>query len=318
MTTDEAKTTVETKWISGFWRRIAALFVDFLLLGLLGYILGLLFSSIFIQIGGWGRLIGFTIALSYFSVMNSNLFDGQTIGKKILKIKVVNSASKYISIDTSIARSLVLTVPIFLNGAQFTNDITDSFLVYPISLIIFGGFFASTYLYIFNRKTRQTLHDLAAGSFVVNTNTDIQVINKIWSKHLVFTVLIFVVAALAPAFASKLVQNETFKNLAAAQSAILKNTNVSNASVYSGSTTFNSFTSKDSKTTSHIRVQALLKTKDIENNTFAKKLAITILENMPEAKNADTIQIILISGYDIGIWSQSINYTHAFKPLELL
>ena len=74
MTTNEVVTAVQSKWISGFWRRIVAIFVDFLILGLLGFILGLLLSNIFIQMGGWGRLIGFIIALSYFAAMNSKLF----------------------------------------------------------------------------------------------------------------------------------------------------------------------------------------------------------------------------------------------------
>ena len=318
MTTNEVVTAVQSKWISGFWRRIVAIFVDFLILGLLGFILGLLLSNIFIQMGGWGRLIGFIIALSYFAAMNSKLFNGQTIGKKILKIKVVNSSNEFIPLGKSILRSLVLLIPVFLNGAQFTEAITGSFLIYPISFIIFGGFLASIYLYIFNRTTRQSLHDIAVGTYVANANASIQATEKIWGKHLLLTALIFLVAALAPILTPKLIEDKSYKNLSIAQSAVMKNTNVSSASVFSGWTTFNSSTNKDSKTTTYIRIQALLKTKDIEDKVFAKKLATSAMENIPEAAKVDTIQIILVSGYDIGIWSQSVNYTHVFKPLELL
>ena len=251
-------------------------------------------------------------------VLQGRLFNGQTIGKKILKIKVVNSSNEFIPFGKSILRSLVLLIPIFLNGAQFTETITNSFLIYPISFIIFGGFLASIYLYIFNRTTRQSLHDIAVGTYVVNANASIQETEKIWGNHLLLTALIFLVAALAPILTPKLIEDKSYKNLSIAQSAIMKNTNVSSASVFSGWTTFNSSTNKDSKTTTYIRIQALLKTKDIEDKVFAKKLATSAMENIPEDAKVDTIQIILVSGYDIGIWSQSVNYTHVFKPLELL
>ena len=76
---------VQQNWIANFWRRIGALFIDTLILGLVGFLLGLTLESTFVQIGGWGRLIGFVIALVYFGAMNSKLFNGQTIGKKVKK-----------------------------------------------------------------------------------------------------------------------------------------------------------------------------------------------------------------------------------------
>ena len=72
-------------WISGFWRRIGAFVIDSILLGLLGLLLGLFLEDFFVEIGGWGRFIGFVIAILYFGEMNSKVADGQTIGKKALK-----------------------------------------------------------------------------------------------------------------------------------------------------------------------------------------------------------------------------------------
>lgn len=62
---------VELNPIPGFWRRIFALFIDTLILGAVGFVLGLLFENILVQIGSFGRLIGFSIALLYFGIMNS-------------------------------------------------------------------------------------------------------------------------------------------------------------------------------------------------------------------------------------------------------
>jgi uncharacterized RDD family membrane protein YckC len=81
----------EPKWISGFWRRIGAFFIDSFVLGLFGLSLGIFFETFFVEIGIWGRLIGFSIALMYFGVMNSAISNGQTLGKRVLKLRVVNS-----------------------------------------------------------------------------------------------------------------------------------------------------------------------------------------------------------------------------------
>lgn len=102
---------VDLKWISGFWRRFGALFIDTLILGVAGLVLGLFLESFFVQLGGWGRLVGFSIALIYFGVMNSSISGGQTIGKKSLKIRVVDSNNSPISLEKSVLRYSILAIP---------------------------------------------------------------------------------------------------------------------------------------------------------------------------------------------------------------
>lgn len=300
--------------ISGFWRRLAAFFVDFMLLGLVGYILGLLFENIFIQIGNWGKLIGFIIAVCYFSAMNSKLFNGQTIGKKILKIKVVNFANEFIQIEKSTLRAVILNVPIFLNGIYFSEENANSIIAYFLGFVFFGGGFSIIYLYIFNRITRQSLHDLIASTYVVNSNTSSIKIEKIWNKHFYIISVILAISIIASILVSK---NNTFANLSRVQAAILKESNVLNTSVSSGFTTSHLISNKDKKTTTYIHIQATLKTKDIENSLLAKKLAGIAMESVSDAVNMDSIQVTLVKGYDIGIWSRWTSFRHIFKPSEL-
>jgi len=72
----------DEEWIAGFWRRIGALFIDAIILGTVGFCLGVFLEKEFVQLGRLGRLIGFGTALSYFGILNSRMFGGQTIGKK--------------------------------------------------------------------------------------------------------------------------------------------------------------------------------------------------------------------------------------------
>jgi len=145
---------------------------------------------VLLQICVWGRLIGFVIALLYFGAMNSKLFKGQTLGKKILNLRVVDSSNYPITLGRSIFRYIVLATPFLLNGINIPVEAFQSFLMYPLSMVIFGGVFSILYLYAFNRATRQSLHDLAVGSFVVNAEVEKQDVAKIWMpRHVVVGVL---------------------------------------------------------------------------------------------------------------------------------
>lgn len=307
---------VQEKWICGFWRRIGALFIDTLVLGVLGYVVGLFLEDIFVQLGNWGRLIGFVVSITYFGVMNSSLSNGQTIGKRILNIKVVDSSNSTISLPKSFLRYSFLAVPFSLNGTQITNEALLPYLVYLLSFIIFGGLFSISYLYIFNRATRQSLHDLAVGSYVVNTEVSPKELPSVWKPHLVVVAGLFITAALVPAFTSDLSKSEPFKGLLATQEAINSNESVKHAGVTEGSTTF---TSSDSstRTITYVRAQAFLYKNNVDDSDIAKELAQVIIKTYPESLNKNLIQVTLTYGYDIGIASKWNNYSHQFNPQEL-
>ena len=123
---------------------------------ILGIVLVQIFERQFVELGGWGRIIGFLIALIYFGILNSKLFGGQTLGKRALELKVVNSDNQTIDIPRSFARFSILGILFFLNGAHITNEAITSFWLYLLSFVIFGGLLSIAYLYIFNRVTRLT------------------------------------------------------------------------------------------------------------------------------------------------------------------
>ena len=71
---------------AGFWRRTIALFIDWIILAIVGFF----FRELFLRMGGWERLIGFGVAALYFVPLNSRLGRGQTVGKRALRIRVVS------------------------------------------------------------------------------------------------------------------------------------------------------------------------------------------------------------------------------------
>lgn len=304
------------KWISGFWRRIGALLIDALILGIFGQILGIFFEGFFVGIGLWGRLIGFSIALIYFGILNSKITNGQTIGKRLLKIRVVNKYNDPIGIPRSVLRYTILSIPFLLNGADLPDAFLFSFGAYILSLIVFGGMFSILYLYLFNRLTRQSFHDLFAGSYVVNTSADFEIPENIWKPHYYVVGLFCIVALLVPVLTGSLAKQKQFSGLFETRSAIMENFNVASAGVSYGTSTFTSNTS-GTQTTSYVSANVSLRKDDISDESLAKSIAKTIKENYSDARNKNVIQVNLIYGFDIGIASRWSKHSHRFDPHQL-
>ena len=167
--------------ISGFWRRLLALFLDLCVLGSVFQVLesggvgkivvnGRAFASgPFWSLGAWSRLVESCVALVYFGVLNSSIAWGQTFGKRIMQIQVVDRSGHTISPGRSFLRSAVLVAPFSLDGLVIPPSAMRYLIFCFAGFILFGFGDAIVYLYIFNRRTRQSLHDLILGTFVAET-----------------------------------------------------------------------------------------------------------------------------------------------------
>ncbi len=303
--------------ISGFWRRLGAFFIDSIMLGIVGLILGIFFGDYFAQFGGWGRAIGFPIAAMYFTIMNSSLSNGQTLGKKVLNIQVINKDGKLLSPIQSFFRYSILGAPYFLNGAQFSEEILSSILGYFLSFAVFGMGLSIVYLFIFNRRTRQSLHDIIMGTCVVYSGAKDKLETKsIWVVHYAVCAILLFALALAPLFNGNLAKSDFFSALSETRSEILSLPEVVSANINDGKSTFTSFTKDKTTTTYYISTNVMLLTDQIEDEDVAVKIAKIILEQHPEAHKRNIIQVILTYGYDIGIASKWRNNKYSFSPSE--
>ncbi|MEM7430412.1 MAG: RDD family protein [Pseudomonadota bacterium] len=322
MSTEQEENTantqnVEPTWIAGFWRRIGAFLVDTLVLGIVGFSLGLFLEEQFVRLAGFGELVGFVIASMYFGILNSKIGIGQTLGKQLLKIRVVDAAGECISLPRSIARYSILGVPFFVNGSMLSASLTGPFWHALLSLVIFGGAFSIVYLYVFNRATRQSLHDLIVGTYVVYEAVDPIETQPVWPGHRWVVPLLFAAAAAAPFILSAHIGDESFDNLRAGQSAVMDYPSVRHASVFRGTRT-SGFTGTGGSSITFLSSQAFLLTNDVSDANFARQLAIDLAKAVPESKDVDVVVIVLSYGYDIGIASSWRNYTYNFDPAELL
>ena len=311
---------VQGNYIAGFWKRLIALFIDLLILGGIGFLLGLFFESTFVEIGNLGKLMGFAIALSYFGVMNSQIAKGQTIGKRIAKIRVVDAEGLYINIPKSLLRYSVLSIPFFLNGTyiSFESDLIN--LDYFILPIVLGGTLSIAYLYLFNRTTRQSLHDLAVGTYVVNSESPLTGVDVIWKPHLVVVAMVYIALAVAPIFLvdifSELAKKIPIKEMAITQEILSSEPLVKSVSVMDRTSTISSSVHGES-TANYTNVHIYLMANDVGNPVLAERYAQIVVDSYVETINKDLMHITLSYGFDIGIWSQWYSHTHVFNPAEL-
>src|ERR1700730_1001970 len=142
---------------AGFWRRVLALFIDSIILAIVGWILGFIWSESFIRMGGWERFVGFAVALLYFVPLNNALGGGQTVGKRALKIRVISRVGAPLSLGRSFVRSFVLLLPYFLNGAPIPLRLLKSGGGILFSEVVFGLGLSIIYLILFNGVTLRHL-----------------------------------------------------------------------------------------------------------------------------------------------------------------
>ncbi len=295
---------------SGFWRRLFAFFIDTIIIGIPGWIIGVVFFDQLVRLGQPGRLIGFFIALAYFAVLNSNIGRGQTLGKKLLKIRVVDLQGEFISLPRSALRYAIFSLPHFCNGLYVgaSNMIIGSLL----AVIIFGLGGAIVYFFVFNRKNRRTVHDFAAGTIVVRAEPEgAPEFVPVWKGHYVAVAIISVAlfGGLA-AFLPSLVNWGPFPELLAVQKSLVQEPDTHAVMVQAGTTTFNN------NSTQWFSANVITSNPNINYEETADHFAEIILTRHPDVARKDLLVINVVCGYDIGIATGWNNRSFSFPPKQ--
>jgi uncharacterized RDD family membrane protein YckC len=282
--------------ISGFWRRTLAFIIDVLILYIPSLIVGFVFFDFFADLGGWGRWFGFAITIFYFGICESSIGEGQTAGKWAMKIEVVDQCTgNYIKPLRSFVRTIICFTPFYIAG--FWVPFNGKFILFFETFIAFGFGGAIIYLYIFNRQTRQSLHDIYTKTYVIMGDEDIKTyVKTIWKPHfthltiwlsfvLVLNIIIFFVREDYPNKDLDLI----CKRIESSEKISVRRAFVENGMI-----------SEDQNIVSCCRVDIFLKSKSNEFEDIAKDVASIILDNYPDINRKDVLTIILNYGFDIG------------------
>jgi len=303
----------ESLQIAGFWRRLLAFVIDILVLKLVGICLGLFFSDYFIAIGPWGFTIGLCIALVYFTVMESSIGGGKSIGKTFLKLNVVSRNGEYLGLTKSLVRSSFFCIPYFWSAATGLHSFTG----YPFLILTAIGT-ANVYLYLFNRKTRQILPDLIVQSLVVkapkNREADFLKLSpftkRVWRGH--YAILV-IVAIFSISGTSIILRKETFSSMLSLAKALSKQPDVISVLTV---TTESSATMRDideKKLEESLSVTVWTNNKNFGPES-ANRLRETILSNYPGSSRLKIVNVEILYGYDIGIDKEWLRANFSFSP----
>jgi len=134
---------------AGFWKRFAAVFIDGIITGVGGLVIGFVFGIVMVA-GGTedpevleflGNIIGTIIGWLYFSVMESS-FTQATLGKMALGIKVTDLDGNKVGFGRA-------------TGRHFSKILSGLILLIGFVMVAFT-------------EKKQGLHDVMAGCLVVN------------------------------------------------------------------------------------------------------------------------------------------------------
>jgi len=312
---DALQGEVPDRKIAGFWRRLGAFVIDLILLGIAGMILGALFFEPFAHMGEYAQLIGFAIALTYFGLCNSRIGGGQTLGKRWLGVRVVDAHDQLLSLPRSLLRYTVLGLPFFIGRLPIgSQSVSTTPFDYPWALLISGSMLATVYLYVFNRRTRQSLHDLVVGSYVERFDgaTQPAPFPVMWRGHLVALAVVAVIALSGPLLSSRWAQSKTFAGILPLYQTLSSQPHVMTVQVVRGWSSFNGGSATHSLQSS-LRLDAPM----IEDGDMAKRIAQLMAKADPNIANEDAVVVTLVYGYDMGIASGWKKHGYSFRPGEL-
>jgi uncharacterized RDD family membrane protein YckC len=315
---DSAATAVASppeRPIASFWRRLGAFLLDTIILGIAAFVLCIPFFSPLSRLGPYGRLVGIFLALPYYAILNSKVGDGQTLGKRVLDIQVVDARGRTISFGTSVLRYLVLYVPYFLSDASMPTTRTPWLISGAMQVL--GVISAATiYLLIFNRSTRQGIHDLAAGTYVVAADLLAAPSRKLfWKPHwLIFTSL--VIAAYAGGWVTerKIMKWAPIPQMFEDVRLLEQMQGVQSAAAVDQISSTRG--QEPSKRSLVLTIHWVGESSSASG--FADQVATAILAHDPNSRDYDALRVVIVRGYDIGIAKSNVNYTFEHSPSHWL
>ncbi|WP_428310486.1 RDD family protein [Hydrocarboniphaga sp.] len=311
---------IPTAPIAPLWRRVAAFLMDAVLLALTGFLIGALFYDALAQMGFRARLVGVGVSLLYFGLLDSRIGGGRTLGKRLFGLRVVGRDGETVGVPRAALRYGVLAIAWFLNGAPvdsdaFAGESPGQFAIAVLGAVaVFGLALSLLYLLLFNHRTRQSLHDLVSGCYVVYDGGGVPAATGLWRGHVVVVVLLLLASMAIPLGMKQMSRTPAFVAMMQVQRAVAQEPGVSEVSIQIGTA---ARTAPDTKTEPQHSLSILARSViHDEPQQLAQRLANRALDALPEVATLDLIGVHTYYGYDIGIARKITAYSLMQTPLQ--
>ena len=300
--------------IAGFWRRVAAFAVDGIIITLTLFLVGYLFKDIAFALGPYGRFVGYGLFILYMGYFNSEKRNGQTIGKQLFNIVVLDQTGNHLSLGKSFLRTFSFSLIFMLNQWQLPI-LQNRIIAFITGIIFFGGILGLFYGFIFNRTTRQGIHDLIAGSIVVKAPPKFDVLPKTPLIHRRITIgLVGVGLAIGLAglnqqphrdLGSGIIEEEEWQALSELQTILRKN----NEYFVVGVNQLSRLNIQDPATLKEMNFDLLAKTSCVGNSDNCPQLTIetnqTGTDQLDSVEDLTDKQTAVIKELTIELWAKT-------------
>jgi uncharacterized RDD family membrane protein YckC len=160
-------------------RRLLAIIVDYIIVMPFYFLVGYIYIRDFQK----ELTLDLPITLIYLTLLNSKYFGGQTIGKRIFKLRTTDQQGNQITLLRSLVRSLPISLLICGQLILlYFNQINDLSFHIAVVILIFISF--GLVYFAVAKLNRQGLHDIIASTQVISKEARIQT-----SKNLDFKLL---------------------------------------------------------------------------------------------------------------------------------
>ena len=316
---------------AGFWRRFVAFIIDVMIVGTVAVILSFLFRDVLLSLGENLWYIGFIILGLYFTILNSRIGKGQTIGKKILKIRIVYKRGDFLTISQSFIRYLFLCPIIFYNGIVLSFDslgIESLMMIYSmISIFIFLGIVG----FVVFTKEKRGLHDYILKTVVIQSKkindvniSQIETLKEASVKHkkaffsifIIFILILITTTIISKILDDKPVGGVDFSPMLELRKDLNDNYPLSNIGVSSGSGALYKWDGGTETMQKRLEISAYVKYSIFNDhnarNQLFEQVYNQIVSTYPNIDNYDEIIIVFRTGYNLGIGKYSISDTKLY------
>jgi len=312
----ETRTSFDYPPVAGLWPRLAAWLIDALFIGLTGQLIGLAFAPSLYAIGPYGRLIGLTVILLYFGLLNSSIGGGQTVGKRVMHTALRGMDNRPINLWRSLLRTAILAAPLILGGWGIPLFENRAFAFFA-GLIVFGLGGALLYTILFNYTAMQGAHDLICRTYVVRpdgvpeaafpkTARVHKVVALTWTG--LVAVVLFFLSLDTPGYVPK----PTAAAMKEIRSALVSDPRFFTVDVRDQAVTPEN---EPAYRAAVVEVWTVGQLPDSQRWETGKSIAALVLKGLDGAKQFDQIQVKLTYGYDIGIASYRSGFWYS-NPVD--
>ena len=290
---------IPPRFVSPAWRRAIAYAVDKFILGTAAVILTFPFFKFVARLGSWSAIIGCAVDVTYFAILDSQIGNGQSPGKRLMNVQVVDVLGKTISFDRSLLRSTIFLLPVYVSmyWSSLPREPAMALMVIAIATVACANY----HLVLFNHDTRQGLHDLAAGSFVTGTDRRGAVAtHPIWAMHWLIFAMVMVILILAGLIGNTWMMSNhpELKNITRALVGVEGAQQIR---------IINTGSAVDGNQKRILEITVVGDGKSAGEEAFADRVVKQIFENYPAAEHFNVVRVSISQGYNFGFaYSRSV------------